>query len=158
MTLPRGTGHPRNTPILQHSKTHVIPVCYSLGEDLAEVADSLGLSSEGVIQHHTSAEYRCYAVGFCPGFAYLGWLPPEIAGVPRRDQPRVRVEPGSVGITGRQTGVYPLVRPGGWALIGRTPLTLVDESDDYFPIKAGDLVRFEAIDAEEFERLKNERL
>lgn len=136
----------------------VIPVCYELGEDLAVVAKRLGLAAEEVIRLHTSLEYRCYAIGFSPGFAYLGYLPQEISGVPRLNSPRVRVEAGSVGITGRQTAVYPASTPGGWNLIGRCPLQLVDVADDYFPLEAGDLVRFYRIDDLEFARLRGVRL
>jgi len=139
-------------------KRHEIPVCYELGEDLEEAASALRLSPEELIRHHTGGAYRCFAVGFCPGFAYLGYLPTEIAGLPRRAAPRVRVEPGSVAITGRQTGVYPMPRPGGWHLIGRTPLVLVDVDAEYFPVEAGDEVRFVAIDREEFMARQGERL
>lgn len=135
---------------------HVIPVCYELGDDLAIAADRLGLDPQTVIADHMSVEYRCYALGFCPGFAYLGYLPDSLAGLPRLETPRLRVEPGAVAITGRQTAVYPLERPGGWWLIGRTPLTLVDE--DYYPIEAGDIVTFTAIDLAEYEARKGERL
>ena len=78
-----------------------------------------------------------YAIGFVPGFPYLGYLPAELCGVGRLPSPRLRVEPGSVGLTGRQTGVYPLPRPAGWNILGRTPLTLVDVADGYFPIRVG---------------------
>jgi KipI family sensor histidine kinase inhibitor len=139
-----------------HGRAHVIPVCYELGEDLEWVARQLGITEAEVMRLHTSIEYRCYALGFCPGFAYLGYLPAAIAGLPRLDSPRLAVEPGSVGITGRQTAVYPLERPGGWRLIGKTPLTLVDE--DYFPIEAGDTVRFTSIERVEFEARRGERL
>jgi len=135
-----------------------IPVCYEMGEDLDDVADRLGIATEEVIRLHVSLEYRCYAIGFSPGFAYLGHLPQELSGVPRLNSPRVRVEAGSVGITGRQTAVYPASTPGGWNLIGRCPLTLVDVADDYFPLEAGDLVRFLRIDDLEFARLKGVRL
>jgi inhibitor of KinA len=135
-----------------------IPVCYDLGEDLPDVAERLGLKSHEIVRLHTSRRYRCYALGFCPGFAYLGHLPDELAGVPRRPSPRVRIEPGSVAITGRQTAVYPLLRPGGWALIGRTPLCLVDVEDAYFPIRAGDQVQFVSIGLDEFEARQGERL
>ena len=137
---------------------HQIPVCYALGEDLVETAQRLQITSEQLAELHASTEYTCYAVGFCPGFGYLGHLPDPLNGVPRRSKPRTRVEPGSVGITGSQTGIYPLPRPGGWALIGRTPLTLVDVADAYFPIQAGDTVRFFAIPVEEFEARQGERL
>src|SRR5207244_10203223 len=93
-----------------------------------------------VIRLHTATPYTVYAIGFVPGFPYLGYLPPELCGVGRLPSPRVRVEPGSVGLTGRQTGIYPLARPGGWNLIGRTPLTVVDVADGFFPLRVGDAV------------------
>jgi inhibitor of KinA len=139
-------------------RTHKIPVCYEMGEDLEETAKTLGLTPAQLADCHSSIEYTCFAVGFCPGFGYLGYLPDAIQGIPRRTSPRTRVEPGSVGITGRQTGIYPLPRPGGWALIGRTPLTLVDVADEYFPIQAGDLIRFERIGIDDFKALQGEWL
>jgi inhibitor of KinA len=135
-----------------------LPCCYELGLDLDRVAAHTGLDREAVIGRHTGAEYTVYAIGFCPGFPYLGYLPPELCGVPRLPAPRLRVAPGSVGLTGRQTGVYPLERPGGWNLIGRTPLTLADPADGYFPLRVGDRVRFRRIDEAEFRRLDGERL
>ncbi|MFI5385710.1 MAG: allophanate hydrolase subunit 1 [Fimbriimonadales bacterium] len=137
---------------------HQIPVCYALGEDLVDTAATLKITPEQLIEAHISVTYTCYAVGFCPGFAYLGYLPDAIQGVPRRATPRTRVEPGSVGITGSQTGVYPLPRPGGWALIGRTPLTLVDVADGYFPIQAGDTVQFFPIEEAEYQARLGDRL
>ena len=139
-------------------KRHVIPVCYELGEDLKEAATKLELGAAELASLHSGGEYRCYAIGFCPGFAFLGYLPEVLSGLPRRESPRVKVPPGSVGITGRQTGVYPLETPGGWNLIGRTPLCLVDVEYAYFPIQAGDIVRFRAIDQVKFEQLKGKRL
>jgi len=137
---------------------HRIPVCYAFGEDLAEVATFLGLKPDQVIEAHASQTYTCHAVGFCPGFAYLGYLAEAISGVPRRPSPRTRVDSGSVGITGRQTAVYPLPKPGGWALIGRTPVTLVDVAAGFFPIQAGDTVEFIPIRSGEFEARQGERL
>lgn len=139
-------------------RTHLIPVCYELGEDLEDTARLLGMTPEELAACHISREYTCFAVGFCPGFGYLGYLPDAIQGVPRRSSPRTRVEPGSVAITGKQTAIYPLPRPGGWALVGRTPLKLVDVSDQYFPIQAGDIVRFERIGIEDFRSLEGEWL
>jgi inhibitor of KinA len=139
-------------------RTHELPCCYELQLDLARVAEHTGLDAEEVIRRHTAAEYTVYAIGFCPGFPYLGYLPPELCGVPRLPAPRLRVEPGSVGLTGRQTGVYPLARPGGWNLIGRTPLVLADPAAGYFPLRVGDRVRFRRIDKDEFDRLHGERL
>ncbi len=135
-----------------------IPVCYELGPDLGRVAERTGLPADEVIRLHLSVEYAVYAVGFVPGFAYLGYLPPPLCGVGRLASPRLRVEPGSVGVTGRQTAVYPLPRPGGWHLIGRTPLTLVDVADGFFPLRVGDRVRFARIDAAEFRRADGTRL
>ncbi len=140
------------------TKVHKIPVCYELGPDLHEVCAQLDLSLEQVAERHSAQTYRCFAVGFCPGFAYLGYLPPELAGVPRRASPRTVVEAGSVAITGNQTAVYPLERPGGWALIGKTPLCLVNVEEHYFPITAGDEVRFHAIGAIEYEARLGGRL
>lgn len=139
-------------------RTHTIPVCYELGEDLEETAKLLGMSPDQLAACHASKEYTCFAVGFCPGFGYLGYLPEAMQGVARRPSPRTRVEPGSVGVTGKQTAVYPLPRPGGWALIGRTPLKLVDVADHYFPIEAGDTVRFRRIGPDDFKALQGEWL
>jgi inhibitor of KinA len=139
-------------------KRHLVPVCYEMGLDLSEAAERLGMGATEVVERHSASTYRCFAVGFCPGFPYLGYLDETISGLPRRPSPRVRVEPGSVAITGRQTGIYPLPRPGGWWLIGRTPLILVDEEAGYFPIEAGDEVRFVPISRDEFERRQGDRL
>jgi inhibitor of KinA len=139
-------------------KHHVLPCCYEMQLDLERVARHVGLSPTEVVRLHGATEYTIYAIGFSPGFPYLGYLPPPLCGVPRLETPRLRVEPGSVGLTGRQTGVYPEARPGGWNLIGRTPLTLVDVADGYFPLRTGDRVRFEPIGAAEFARLLGRRL
>ncbi|MBC8064107.1 MAG: carboxyltransferase domain-containing protein [Chlorobia bacterium] len=135
-----------------------LPVCYEMGEDLDRAARQLGISPDNLIEYHLQNEYTCYAVGFSPGFAYLGYLSREILNLPRLSSPRVRVEPGSVGITGRQTAVYPSATPGGWNLIGRCPLELVNVEDEYFPVEAGNRVSFVRVDEAEFTRLKGERL
>ncbi len=139
-------------------RRHRIPCCYELQLDLARVAEQTGLSADEVIRLHAETEYTVYAIGFCPGFPYLGYLPSPLCGVPRLSSPRLRVEAGSVGLTGRQTGIYTEVRPGGWNLIGRTPLSLVDVADGYFPLQTGDRVQFFRIDVAEFHRLEGERL
>jgi inhibitor of KinA len=139
-------------------RLHRIPCCYALGPDLDRVARHTGLSPGQVIELHTGNEYVVYAIGFSPGFPYLGYLPEPLCGVPRLESPRLRVEPGSVGLTGRQTGIYPEPKPGGWNLIGRTPLELVSVADVYFPLCAGDRVRFEPIGEAEFHRLLGRRL
>ena len=125
-------------------RLHRIPCCYDFALDQARVAERTGLAVDDVIRLHCETPYRVYAIGFCPGFPYLGYLPAALAGVPRLDSPRVRVDAGSVGLTGRQTGIYTEVRPGGWNLIGRTPLTLVNLADGYFPLRTGDRVQLRA--------------
>ena len=128
----------------------VIPVLYD-GADLAEVADRLGLDVGRVVEAHSSTAYRVLAVGFLPGFPYVGDLPECLSGLPRRPSPRTRVPAGSVAIAGRQSAVYPGESPGGWHLIGRTPLRIVDPARGYFPIRIGDRLRFVPIGRDEFE-------
>lgn len=138
-------GHGAEVP-----QVHVIPVCYDLGADIEMVCSHLGITRDELIDLHSNSDFSCFAIGFCPGFAYLGPLPHPLVGVPRLPSPRVRTEPGSVAITGNQTAVYPLARPGGWPIIGKTPLTLVDVDDDYFPIAVGHVIRFRSITESEF--------
>jgi inhibitor of KinA len=140
------------------ARLHHIPCCYAFALDLHRVAQHTGLPADEVIRLHAATEYTVYAIGFCPGFPYLGYLPSELCGVPRLDTPRLHVEPGSVGLTGRQTGIYTEARPGGWNLIGRTPLTLVDVAQGYFPLRTGDRVRFVRIDIAEYRRLEGQRI
>lgn len=140
------------------TRLHEVPCCYELQLDLPRVAEATGLAEEEVIRLHAAAEYAIYAIGFCPGFPYLGYLPPSLCGVPRLPAPRLRVEAGSVGLTGRQTGIYTEARPGGWNIIGRTPLELVCVADGYFPLRTGDRVRFARIDETAFHRLRGQRL
>jgi inhibitor of KinA len=135
-----------------------VPVCYEMQLDLARVCEVTQLSADEVIRLHTATTYTVYAIGFVPGFPYLGYLPKELCGVGRLPSPRVRVEERSVGLTGRQTGIYPLARPGGWNLIGRTPLTIVDVASGFFPLRVGDQVRFERIDEKRYRELEGERL
>ncbi|MBM4072433.1 MAG: carboxyltransferase domain-containing protein [Planctomycetes bacterium] len=142
----------------QPGPLHIIPCCYELGLDNARVAQHTGLSPARIIELHAGAIYTVYALGFCPGFPYLGYLPAELVSVPRLDTPRLRLEKGSVGLTGRQTGIYTEARPGGWNIIGRTPLTLVNVADGYFPLRAGDHVRFRPISEHDFRQLEGKRL
>jgi inhibitor of KinA len=139
-------------------RRHIVPCCYQLHLDLNRVAEKTGLSKEEVIRLHSAKEYKVYAIGFCPGFPFLGYLAPELCGVARLESPRKRVEAGSVGLTGRQTGIYTEARPGGWNIIGRTPLELVNVEDGYFPIRTGDRVKFEPINELEFRQLLGKRL
>lgn len=140
------------------TRHHEIPCCYESQLDLPRIAEATGLTPEDVIRLHADCEYTVYAIGFCPGFPYLGYLPSALCGVPRLPAPRLRVEPGSVGLTGRQTGIYTEARPGGWNILGRTPLELVCVADGYFPLRTGDRVRFVRIDEAEFRRLQGRRL
>jgi inhibitor of KinA len=131
-----------------------IPVCYGgeLGPDLADLAAMHSRTPEAVVKLHASQTYRAYFLGFAPGFAYLGDLPEEIA-APRLDSPRKKVPAGSVAIAGRQTAVYPFSTPGGWRLIGRTPLQVFrPERDPMGLIAVGDEVHFYSITRAEFER------
>ena len=125
-------------------RTIEIPVAYggAHGPDLADVAAHTGLSPAEVVRRHAAGDYVVYLLGFLPGFAFMGGLPPELA-TPRRAEPRVAVPARSVGIGGEQTGIYPLVSPGGWQLIGRTPLELFDpQAEEPTLLRPGDRVRF----------------
>lgn len=139
-------------------RTVTIPVCYERGLDGPIAATQLGRPLDDIIARHTAATFTIYAIGFVPGFPYMGYLPAELAGLSRLASPRTAVPAGSVGLTGRQTGIYPLERPGGWPIIGRTPLTIVDVADRFFPLAVGDRVRFSRIDDAEYARLDGERL
>jgi inhibitor of KinA len=130
-------------------RTIEIPVCYggAWGPDLPEVARRAGLSEAEAIERHAAAEYLVHCLGFTPGFAYLSGLPPELA-MPRRASPRRKVPAGMVGIGGTQTGVYPLPSPGGWQLIGWTPMTLFDpQAESPSLLRVGDRVRFRPVPA-----------
>ena len=133
-----------------------IPVCYDreFAPDLDDVARHAEISTKEVVDVHSSTDYRVACVGFVPGFPFLAGLPKKLT-TPRRDVPRKEIPPGSVGIGGAQTGVYPLRSPGGWNLIGRTPFRLFDPSrDPPTLLRPGDRVRFCAISREEFESFK----
>ena len=144
--------------IRQKQKIWKVPVCYdvSFGLDLKEISEKKGLSIDEVIQIHSSVDYLIYFLGFQPGFFYLGGLNEQIH-MPRRDNPRLRVEKGSVGIGGEQTGVYPQDSAGGWNLIGKSPIDFFDISKPTPCFaKAGDFVRFESVDLETFEKISEE--
>jgi KipI family sensor histidine kinase inhibitor len=138
-------------------KQVIIPVLYD-GLDLDDVAARLAMSRQEVIALHSQAEYHVFAIGFLPGFPYAGYLPPALAGLARRDSPRLKVPAGSVAIAGHQTAVYPVDSPGGWHLLGTTPLCIADVETGYFPIRAGDRIRFQPITASEFEGRRHERI
>ncbi|MFN0021326.1 MAG: 5-oxoprolinase subunit PxpB [Pirellulaceae bacterium] len=132
-----------------------IPVCYGgeYGPDLEFVAEQAGLTPNEVVRIHSEGEYLVHMIGFAPGFPYLGGMSQQIA-APRRSSPRLKIPAGSVGIAGDQTGIYPLETPGGWQLIGRTPLALFrPDQDPPTLLQAGDIVRFLSISPDEFRQL-----
>jgi KipI family sensor histidine kinase inhibitor len=133
-----------------------IPVCYGgeYGPDLSDVAAMHGITPAQTIELHTSTTYLVYFLGFVPGFAYLGQLPKALV-TPRLATPRKRVPAGSVGIAGDQTGVYPFATPGGWRLLGRTPMAMFRTDRDGFSLLSiGDRVRFIAVSRERFAALE----
>lgn len=132
-----------------------IPTLYGgkYGPDIENVARHNGLTVEDVIEIHTSTDYLIHMLGFTPGFPYLGGMDERIA-TPRLKTPRTKIPEGSVGIAGAQTGIYPVESPGGWQLIGRTPVKLYDpHSDSPILLKAGNYVRFIRIDNNEYDRI-----
>ncbi len=129
-----------------------VPVYYGpeVAPDIQAIANNAKVSIDQVIELHTSKEYPVYAIGFLPGFAYMGSVPETIA-TPRKSKPRQLVPAGSVGIAGEQTGIYPVASPAGWQIIGKTPLSLItDDTSQPSLLNAGDKVRFKAINQEEF--------
>jgi len=135
-----------------------IPVCYGneFGPDLKWMAGKKNIPPEEIVRVHASKQYRVYMLGFLPGFAYMGELDDQIA-IPRKQQPQP-VLAGSVGIAGRQTGVYPLNSPGGWQIIGRTPAKIFDKNtEELCLLRAGDYVEFIAITKDEFENYQGGR-
>ncbi len=146
------TGMP--TAAVRDGATVDVPVVYGgvFGPDLQDVADFAGCSTDEVVDRHSSRSYRVYLVGFVPGFAYMAEVDSRIA-APRRSTPRTSVPAGSVAIAGGQTGIYPDTTPGGWNIIGRTPLRPFDPSrDEPSLFKAGDQVRFHPISEADFAR------
>jgi inhibitor of KinA len=146
----QGTPKLRQEAVLRRLE---IPVTYGeeMGPDLLFVAEHHGLTIEQVIALHTSATYQVYLIGFTPGFPYLGGLPAAL-NTPRLANPRPRVPAGSVAIGGQQAGIYPVDSPGGWRILGRTPLRLFDlNSPTLCLLKIGDTITFRAISRDEFE-------
>jgi inhibitor of KinA len=142
-----------NTKSIQSTK-HIIPVCYDseFGLDLEELVTTCKLSIQEIIAIHTSIEFRVYMIGFVPGFAYMGTLPITLE-TKRKNIPRLEVPKGSVAIAGLQTGIYPSTIPGGWNILGRTPINLFDKIKEPCSfLQAGDLVQFQSITKEAFEQ------
>jgi KipI family sensor histidine kinase inhibitor len=140
----------------QRKRIYEIPVCYggAYGPDIANIAKHARLTEEEVIQIHSSRDYLIYMLGFLPGFCYLGGLDERIH-TPRLANPRVKINAGSVGIGGSQTGIYPLDSPGGWQLMGMTPVKTYDPARETpILVEAGDYIRFVPIDEAEFQRIK----
>lgn len=132
-----------------------IPTLYGgeFGPDLEFVANHNGLTMDEVVEIHASKSYRIYMLGFTPGFPYLGGMDERIA-TPRLETPRTKIAGGSVGIAGAQTGIYPIDSPGGWQIIGRTPVPLYDPlSKEPILLKAGESIRFVPIDKETYDRM-----
>ncbi len=140
-------------------RTVEVPVLYGgdCGPDIEFVARHAGLSIDDVMRIHSGTPYQIYMMGFTPGFAYLGGLPPEIH-APRLETPRTLVPAGSVGIANNQTGIYPVRSPGGWRIIGRTPSKLFDPmKSEPFLYRAGDFIKFNSISEAEYDRLTGTR-
>lgn len=137
----------------QENAQHIIPVCYDpeFGPDLEEVAATCNLSIEEIIALHTGITFRVYMIGFVPGFAYMGTLPQKLA-TKRKKNPRLAIPEGSVAIAGLQTGIYPATIPGGWNILGKTPLKLFDKTKHPCSfLRAGDTVQFKSIPKQAFD-------
>lgn len=135
-----------------------IPVCYDdcFALDMGNVCEHSHLTRQEVIERHSGRDYLIYMLGFLPGFAYLGGMDESLA-TPRLDSPRSEIFEGAVGIGGEQTGIYPVASPGGWQLIGKTPLKVYDkERENPILYSAGDYIRFVPVDLDEFKRIEQQ--
>lgn len=139
---------------IEIGKSFEIPVCYEdFGLDLEDMAKHTGLDPSEIIHRHVKPTYTLYFIGFLPGFLYLGHVDEQIQ-IPRKHNPRPRLDQGSVGIAENQTGIYPSVSPGGWQIIGRTPVNIFDVNQNPpSPFKPGDQIKFKAIDRKEFDNI-----
>jgi len=145
-------GRTQNLATTAASNMVIIPVCYDdgFGPDILTVARTNQLSKAEVIEKHTSVQYTVYMIGFVPGFAYMGGMDARLE-TPRKEIPDAKIPAGSVGIAGMQTGIYPMETPGGWQIIGRTPLKMFDVNRSAPSLlKGGDLVTFKSIGIDEF--------
>nr|MBC7612517.1 5-oxoprolinase subunit PxpB [Pseudopedobacter sp.] len=152
----KGTNFETKINKKKHHEIVQIPVCYDVkfGLDLEELTLFYQLKKEEIIEIHSNSVYTVFMIGFVPGFPYLGGLSDKLI-APRKQNPRKVIPAGSVGIAGHQTGIYPLETPGGWQIIGRTPIKLFDANRTRPSLlKAGDQIKFEPISLSEFERLE----
>lgn len=146
---------PNESEIPNTERLMSIPVCYDgdFGLDLIELSTLLNLSIEEIIRLHLSPNYTVYMVGFTPGFPYMGIIEPALECL-RKQKPRIQVAPGSVAIAGNQTGIYPFATPGGWQIIGRTPMKLFSlTTSPPALLQQGDKIKFERISKKEFQQM-----
>ena len=151
---------PKKSGISEKKQVITLPVLYGgeNGLDLSTIAKNAGISEREVISIHESKPYLVYAIGFAPGFAYLGEVDPKIAS-PRLETPRQTVPKGAVAIADRQTAVYPAESPGGWNIIGICPIPMFNSlSPPYMPVSVGDTVKFESIDENQFDKIQEKLL
>lgn len=157
-TIKELQNNPSCQSLTTENKTIHIPVCYEkpYALDIKSVGRLTKLFKEDVVKYHTSTEYTVYMLGFLPGFAYLSTLP-EVLFTKRKLKPELRVPAQSVGLAGYQTGIYPSEAPGGWRIIGRTPIPVFDaKQPDPFLFKVGDKVQFHAISVAEFKQIETD--
>ena len=150
----------RKSGVSKEKQVITLPVLYGgeNGPDLSTIAKNAGISEREVISIHESKPYLVYAIGFAPGFAYLGEVDPKIAS-PRLETPRQTVPKGAVAIADRQTAVYPAESPGGWNIIGICPIPMFNSlSPPYMPVSVGDTVKFESIDENQFDKIQEKLL
>ena len=150
----------KKSGISEEKQVITLPVLYGgeNGPDLSTIAKNAGISEREVISIHESKPYLVYAIGFAPGFAYLGEVDPKIA-TPRLETPRQTVPKGAVAIADRQTAVYPAESPGGWNIIGICPIPMFNSlSPPYMPVSVGDTVKFESIDENHFDKIQEKLL
>jgi len=139
----------------EEKRVIIVPVCYEKALDMEHVSKHTKLSCEEIIKRHSSRDYLVYMIGFTPGFPYLGGMDASLE-TPRLEVPRTRIEKGSVGIGGKQTGIYPLDTPGGWNIIGKTPLHLFDKKESKVLISMGDYIRFVPIDEKTYDLIESQ--
>ncbi len=150
----------KKSGVSEEKQVITLPVLYGgeNGPDLSRIAKNAGISEREVISIHESKPYLVYAIGFAPGFAYLGEVDPKIA-TPRLETPRQTVPKGAVAIADRQTAVYPAESPGGWNIIGICPIPMFNSlSPPYMPVSVGDTVKFESIDENQFDKIQEKLL